>query len=75
MNVDLQRLPETIRLSRRTRAVLCQNIGVALGIKAASLMLAILDNVTMWMAVFAGMGPSLLLIGNGLRLLKHRQAP
>ena len=70
MNDDLRRIPETIRLSRRTHAVLWQNIGLALGIKAIFLGLAIFGNATMWMAVFADMGASLLVVGNGVRLLR-----
>jgi len=70
MNDDLQRVPETIRLSRATHRVLWQNISLALGIKAVFLLLAVFDNATMWMAVFADMGASLLVVGNGLRLLR-----
>lgn len=69
MNDDLRRLPETIRLSKRTHAVLWQNICLALGIKLVFLVLAIFDNASMWMAVFADMGASLLVVLNGLRLL------
>ena len=58
MNDDLRRLPETIRLSKRTHVVLWQNISLALGIKLAFLLLAIFDNASMWMAVFADMGAS-----------------
>ncbi len=71
MNDDLQRLPETIRLSQETHAILWQNIVLALGIKAAFLMLAIFDDATMWMAVFADMGASLLVVANGLRLVRR----
>ncbi|MBN9408747.1 MAG: heavy metal translocating P-type ATPase [Burkholderiales bacterium] len=70
MNDDLRRLPETVRLSRRTHAVLWQNISLALGIKAVFLVLALFGEATMWMAVFADMGASLLVVGNGLRLLR-----
>lgn len=70
MNDDLGRIAETILLSRRAHAVLWQNIAFALGIKAAFLALAVLDGATMWMAVFADMGASLLVVGNGLRLLR-----
>ena len=70
MNDDLQRLPETIRLSRRTHAVLWQNIVLALGIKAVFFALALTGEASMWMAVFADMGASLLVVGNGLRLLR-----
>ncbi len=73
MNDDLRRVPETIRLSMQTHAVLWQNITLALGIKLIFLLLAIFDNATMWMAVFADMGASLLVVFNGLRLLKGRR--
>lgn len=70
MNDDLRRIPETIQLSRRTHDILWQNIGIALGIKAVFLVLAVFGNATMWMAVFADMGASLLVVFNGLRLLR-----
>ena len=70
MNDDLRRIPETIRLSQRTHTVLWQNISLALGIKLVFMLLAIFDSATMWMAVFADMGASLLVVFNGLRLLK-----
>ena len=73
MNDDLQRVPETIRLSRATHRVLWQNIVLALGIKAVFLLLAVFGNATMWMAVFADMGASLLVVFNGLRLLRAGQ--
>ena len=47
-----------------------QNIVLALGIKFVFLYLALFDNASMWMAVFAGMGASLLVVLNGLRLLR-----
>jgi Cd2+/Zn2+-exporting ATPase len=73
MNDDLGRIAETIGLSRRTHAVLMQNITLALGIKAVFFVLAVFGSATMWMAVFADMGASLLVVGNGLRLLrKHK---
>ena len=70
MNDDLGRIAETIRLSRRTHSVLMQNITLALGIKAMFFVLAVFGSATMWMAVFADMGASLLVVGNGLRLLR-----
>ena len=69
MNDDLRRVPETVRLSRRAHRILWQNIGLALGIKAVFLVLAVAGSATMWMAVFADMGASLLVVGNGLRML------
>jgi Cd2+/Zn2+-exporting ATPase len=70
MNDDLRRIAETVRLSQRTHAVLWQNIVLALGIKAVFLLLALFDNASMWMAVFADMGASLLVVFNGLRLMR-----
>ncbi len=70
MNDDLRRIPETIRLSRRAHAVLWQNISLALGIKAVFFVLAVFGSASMWMAVFADMGASLLVVANGLRLMR-----
>ena len=70
MNDDLRRIPEAIRLSRKTQVILWQNIALALGIKAVFLLLALFDGATMWMAVFADMGASLLVVFNGLRVLR-----
>ncbi|WP_422823806.1 heavy metal translocating P-type ATPase [Variovorax robiniae] len=74
MNDDLRRIPETIRLSRRTHGVLMQNIALALGIKAVFMVLAIFGTATMWMAVFADMGATLLVVANGLRLMKTKDS-
>ncbi len=71
MTDDLRRVATTIQLSRQTHAVLWQNIVLALGIKAVFLVLAVFGSATMWMAVFADMGASLLVVANGLRLLRR----
>ena len=73
MNDNLQRVAETVRLSKRTHAVLWQNITLALGIKSVFLVMAVVGTATMWMAVFADMGASLLVVANGLRLLRGTQ--
>jgi Cd2+/Zn2+-exporting ATPase len=70
MDDDLRKIPVFIRLSRATRTILVQNITVALGIKAIFLGLTLAGLGTMWMAVFADVGASLLVVGNGLRLLR-----
>ncbi|MES2952186.1 MAG: heavy metal translocating P-type ATPase [Pseudomonadota bacterium] len=70
MDDDLRKLPRFVRLSRRTHAVLVQNMVLALGIKAVFLALTLVGAGTMWMAVFADVGASLLVVGNGLRLLR-----
>lgn len=72
MNDDLRRIPDAIKLSRKTWVVLWQNITLALGIKAVFLVMALAGSATMWMAVFADMGASLLVVANGLRLLRAR---
>lgn len=70
MDDDLGKIPDFIRLSHSTHAVLVQNISLALGIKAVFLLLTLAGLGTMWMAVFADVGASLLVVGNGLRLLR-----
>ena len=70
MDDDLRKIPDFIRLSKKTHNVLMQNITLALGIKAVFLVLALTGEATLWMAVFADMGASLLVVFNGLRLLR-----
>ncbi len=70
MDDDLRKIPAFIRLSKATHAVLVQNISLALGIKAVFLVLTLAGLGTMWMAVFADVGASLLVVANGLRLLR-----
>ena len=71
MNDDLRKLPWFIRLSRATHRILVQNIALALGIKVLFMALTIAGLGTLWMAVFADVGASLLVVGNGLRLLRR----
>jgi Cd2+/Zn2+-exporting ATPase len=68
---DLSKLPFAVKLSRRARAIIGQNIALSLGIKAIFLALAVAGVATLWMAVFADMGTSLLVTFNGMRLLRH----
>lgn len=70
MNDDLGNLPRLIRHSRRTLQIIQQNIGFSLGIKAIFLTLAFFGLATLWMAIAADTGASLLVVFNGLRLLK-----
>ena len=72
MSDDLSRLPWLIRHSRRTLSVIKQNIAFALGLKALFIALALAGMATLWMAIAADMGASLLVIFNGLRLLRDR---
>jgi Cd2+/Zn2+-exporting ATPase len=70
MDDDLRKIPAFIRLSRQTALILRQNIALALGIKAVFLGFTLAGEASMWMAVFADMGVSLLVVFNGLRLLR-----
>ncbi|MFJ2688826.1 heavy metal translocating P-type ATPase [Pseudomonas sp. NPDC087336] len=70
MDDDLRKIPAFIRLSRQTSSILKQNIALALVIKAIFLGVTFAGLATMWMAVFADMGVSLLVVLNGLRLLR-----
>ena len=70
MDDDLRKIPFLIRLSRKTRQILFQNIALALGIKTLFFVLTFLGYGSMWMAVFADMGASLLVVFLGLRILK-----
>jgi Cd2+/Zn2+-exporting ATPase len=70
MDDDLRKIPLFVSISQATATVLKQNIAVALGIKAVFLGLTLAGHGTMWMAVFADMGASLIVVFNGLRLLR-----
>lgn len=75
MDDDLRKIGTFLRLSRATHRVLIQNIVLALGIKVVFLALAMTGNATLWMAVFADVGASLLVVANGLRLLRGARPP
>lgn len=72
MQDDLRKLPQFLTLSRRTAGILWQNISLALGIKVVFFALALAGEATLWMAVFADMGASLIVVSNGLRLLGYQ---
>lgn len=74
MQDDLRKIPEFIRLSRKASSILKQNITLAIAIKAVFFVLAFFGIATLWMAVFADMGASLLVVGNGLRMLRTKPA-
>ena len=71
MRDDLTAVPGLIRLGRRTMANIRQNVAVSIGVKAVVLALAVTGHATLWMAVFADTGVALLVIANGLRLLRR----
>jgi Cd2+/Zn2+-exporting ATPase len=68
---DLAKIPFAIRLSRAAARNIRLNIGFSLGLKAAFLVLAIAGVATLWMAVVADTGASLIVIANALRLLRE----
>ena len=68
----MTRLPFLLRHARRTAAVIRQNVVLALALKGAFLVLAVMGWATLWMAVAADMGATLLVTFNGLRLLHAR---
>jgi Cd2+/Zn2+-exporting ATPase len=67
---ELLKVPYAVRLSRATVRNIRANIAFSLALKAAFLALAVAGVATLWMAVVADMGASLLVIANGLRLLR-----
>lgn len=69
---DLRRIAGTVRLSRHAHSVLWQNIVLAVAAKLGFVALAASGHASMWMAVVADVGISLLVVGNGLRLRRHR---
>jgi len=68
---DLTQLPAAIRLGRRAARTIQFNIWLALAIKAIFLLTAVLGLATLWMAVFADVGASLIVTLNGMRLLRR----
>lgn len=68
---DLSKLPFAVELSRRARRIIQQNLALSLGIKAVFLALALGGVATLWMAVFADVGASLIVTLNGMRLLRE----
>jgi len=73
MSDDLSKLPYTIKLSRKALAIIKQNITFSLTIKAVALLLVIPGWLTLWIAIFADMGATLLVTLNSLRLLRVKE--
>ena len=68
---ELAKIPYALRLSRATTRNIRANIWFSLALKAAFLILAVAGVATLWMAVVADMGASLIVIANALRLLRE----
>lgn len=67
MGDDLMNLARAVKISRKTVAIVKENVGFAVAVKALFLILAMTGLATLWMAVGADMGASLIVIANGLR--------
>jgi Cd2+/Zn2+-exporting ATPase len=72
---DLRRLPFLLLHARRAVRVIRQNVWIAIGLKAAFLALAAAGAATLWMAIVADMGATILVTVNGLRLLHPTLGP
>ncbi len=72
MQDDLVSLPEAVRTARQTHRIIKQNIAFSLALKAAFLLLTLPGLATLWMAVFADMGASLIVTFNGMRMLRRK---
>jgi Cd2+/Zn2+-exporting ATPase len=70
MQDDLKRLPAALSIARRNRLIIKQNIALSLGLKLAFLALAIPGFATLWLAVVADVGTTVLVTLNGMRMLK-----
>ncbi|KKB34714.1 heavy metal translocating P-type ATPase [Bacillus thermotolerans] len=69
---DLEKLPYTIALSRKTLNIIKQNVSFALGLKLLALLLIVPGWLTLWLAIFADMGATLIVVLNSLRLMKTK---
>ena len=70
MDDKLSKLPKGIRIARKTRRIVWQNIIFALGVKLSFISLGILGEATMWEAVFADVGVALIAVFNAMRILR-----
>ncbi|MEZ4599343.1 MAG: heavy metal translocating P-type ATPase [Syntrophotaleaceae bacterium] len=75
MSDDLSKLPWLIRHSRRTLRNIQQNIGFALGLKLIFMILTLFGLASLWMAIAADTGATLLVVFNSLRLLRGKSVP
>lgn len=64
------KIATAVRIARRTIGIACQNVAFAIGVKVAILLLATVGLGTMWMAVFADVGVTVLAVFNAMRALK-----
>jgi Cd2+/Zn2+-exporting ATPase len=72
MGDDLSKIPYAVRLGRATVRTIKTNIALSLSLKVVFLALAVTGHATLWMAIVADTGASLLVVANGLRLLRTK---
>lgn len=72
MSDDLSKIAWLVKHSRRVLRIIKQNISLSLLIKACFIILALMGKATLWMAILADMGTSLVVIFNGLRLIRTK---
>ncbi len=70
MNDNIQNLPLAVRIARKTRRIVMENIMFALGVKLAVLVLTLFNIGNMWAAVFADVGVSVIAIINAMRCMR-----
>ena len=73
MSDDLAKVGTTIRLARRTLATIHTNVVFSLVLKALFVVAAVPGLITLWLAIFADVGSSLIVTLNGMRLLRFRE--
>jgi Cd2+/Zn2+-exporting ATPase len=71
LSPQLSRIPQAVLLAKATRRALWQNIGLAIGIKAIVLLVTAAGYGSMWLAVAADVGASLIVVANGMTLLRY----
>ena len=72
MSDDLSKVSWLVRLARRTLRTIKQNIAFALGLKIVFVVLSAVGMASLWLAIAADTGASLLVVFNGMRLLRSR---
>jgi Cd2+/Zn2+-exporting ATPase len=72
MSDELLRLPYAIRLAQATLRNVRMNVAISLALKSAFLVMGVAGMATLWMAVLADTGASVIVVGNALRLLRTR---
>lgn len=72
MHDQLDEIPVTINIARKTRSIVVQNVVFALAVKIAVMILGVLGYANMWLAVFADVGVTLIAVVNSLRALFYK---